>query len=1289
MKSTVKSSLATPSLFLERVQEIQLRLVGDDLSGRLVLDGLPPADLKAAGAVNDLLDHLVVQANGARRSSDLNTVVLSEELVDARAIAQVVAEIANATTPLEAARMALDAVRSAFGWAYGSFWTIDSASHSLVFAIESGAVNDQFARVTQEARFKEGVGLSGRAWKQRDLVFVPNLGEVQDCVRAPIALIAGVKAGICFPILVGGQVRGTMDFFALESITPSPNRLSSLRLVGRLVSAALERIEQNALAEQAAADFRAVSQVLEAVGAAATEAAAAQAALTAVKDAFGWAYASYWVVDADCSPSNADCSSSNKDRALRFSVEVGSVNEEFRRITQQARFAEGVGLSGRAWARRDLVFVADLAEVKDCVRAPAAQHAGVKSGVCLPIEVDGQVVATMDFFALETLSPSADRLEALRTIGRLVSASIARIRETQRQRDAAKDSDAVNRVLTAVGNAQSEEEVARIALETVRAAFGWAYGSYWTLDRKEKTLGFSTESGSVTEEFRRVTQRARFAKGEGLSGRAWRARDLYFVRDLGELTDCVRRESAQRAGVKSGVCFPILIGGEVAGTMDFFSLETLDPSAERLNALRSVGQLVSAAFDRIRDAALQADSTRDTAALNRALEAMGRAETVPHAIGTALEIVRDAFGWAYGSYWQVDPASQTLCFSQDSGTVNEEFRRVSAEARFREGEGVNGRAWRTRDLFFIEDLGTVTDCVRRDAAVRLGVKSGVAFPLVVQGKVLGTLDFFVTMTITPSPERLEAIRNVGRLVSRTIERIGAEERARREAAFQEQEVARLVINLDRMAAGNLQDIDASITASDEDTQAVAASFAKLNTCLATTSEAIQGLVADTARLATSAVAGDLKVRADASVHHGDFRQVVDGVNRALDAVIGPLDTAAAFVERISIGDIPPLITQTYQGDFDKLRNNLNALIESMHKVSHSADAVAQGDLTVEIVPRSERDQLMKSLAQMVASLTSTIGQIKTSAGEVASGSVALSTATTQLSEGASQQSAAAEQASSSMEQMVSNIRQNASNAEQTEKIAVQSATDAKESGRSVSDAVNAMKEIASKISIIEEIARQTNMLALNAAIEAARAGEHGKGFAVVAAEVRKLAERSQKAASEINQLSASTVKVAERAGEMLDRLVPNIEKTASLVQEISAASAEQQTGAEQINTALQQLQSVIQQNASGSEEMAATSEELSSQAEQMLSSIDHFQVNESEEQESSIQRLDRAVTARPSPSARPAPARVTVGARSAPVVAPNRRAAAPVRPASPPRKGGVTLDLLSGPDDLDKHYKRY
>jgi methyl-accepting chemotaxis protein len=188
-------------------------------------------------------------------------------------------------------------------------------------------------------------------------------------------------------------------------------------------------------------------------------------------------------------------------------------------------------------------------------------------------------------------------------------------------------------------------------------------------------------------------------------------------------------------------------------------------------------------------------------------------------------------------------------------------------------------------------------------------------------------------------------------------------------------------------------------------------------------------------------------------------------------------------------------------------------------------------------------------------------------------------------------------------------KQTSENARQTENIAQKAAADATESGQAVTEAVSAMKQIAAKISIIEEIARQTNLLALNAAIEAARAGEHGKGFAVVASEVRKLAERSQTAAGEISQLSSNTVVVAERAGRMLAKLVPDIQKTSELVQEINAAGAEQNTGAEQINKALQQLDQVIQQNASASEEMASTSQELSSQAEQLQAAISFFRVD--------------------------------------------------------------------------------
>jgi methyl-accepting chemotaxis protein len=180
---------------------------------------------------------------------------------------------------------------------------------------------------------------------------------------------------------------------------------------------------------------------------------------------------------------------------------------------------------------------------------------------------------------------------------------------------------------------------------------------------------------------------------------------------------------------------------------------------------------------------------------------------------------------------------------------------------------------------------------------------------------------------------------------------------------------------------------------------------------------------------------------------------------------------------------------------------------------------------------------------------------------------------------------------------------------ETEKIAVKTAEDAMEGGQAVNNTVLAMKDIAEKINIVEEIARQTNLLALNAAIEAARAGEHGKGFAVVAAEVRKLAERSQIAAGEISELSGSSVDIAEKAGELLDVIVPNIQKTAELVQEISAASKEQDAGAEQIGQAIGRLDQVIQQNAASAEEMASTSEELSSQAEQLQQMMEYFKID--------------------------------------------------------------------------------
>jgi methyl-accepting chemotaxis protein len=284
---------------------------------------------------------------------------------------------------------------------------------------------------------------------------------------------------------------------------------------------------------------------------------------------------------------------------------------------------------------------------------------------------------------------------------------------------------------------------------------------------------------------------------------------------------------------------------------------------------------------------------------------------------------------------------------------------------------------------------------------------------------------------------------------------------------------------------------------------------------------------------------------------------------------------------------------------------------AMRKGVSFATEISQGNLMVNlnINQKDEIGQLAFALQDMLRKLTSIVIDINAAARQVASGSQQLSSTSQQMSQGATEQASSVEEISSSMEEMTSNIKQNADNALQTEKIAQKSAQSAEDGGRAVMATVSAMKQIASKIGIIEEIARSTNMLALNASIEAARAGEYGKGFAVVASEVGKLAERSQKEAGEIIKLSADSVTIAERAGETINAMIPDIKRTAELVQEISAASNEQNSGAEQINSAIMQLDQVVQQNASASEESASMSEELASQAEQMQSTMDYFKVN--------------------------------------------------------------------------------
>ena len=326
-----------------------------------------------------------------------------------------------------------------------------------------------------------------------------------------------------------------------------------------------------------------------------------------------------------------------------------------------------------------------------------------------------------------------------------------------------------------------------------------------------------------------------------------------------------------------------------------------------------------------------------------------------------------------------------------------------------------------------------------------------------------------------------------------------------------------------------------------------------------------------------------------------------------------------------------------------------------------AKVISDGDLRETTVARTndEIGDLLRAQNDMVLKLREVVARVNQSARNVASGSGQMAYTSDALSQGASEQASSTEEASAAVEQMAANIKQSAENAQITEKIAMKSAEDARASGAAVSEAVQAMQTIADRIMIVQEIARQTDLLALNAAVEAARAGEHGRGFAVVAAEVRKLAERSQMAAAEISSLSTSTVRAAVSAGEMLQGLVPDIEKTAALVTEISLAARELATGSSQISLSIQQLDKVTQENTSAAEQLSASATELASQSEALAEAMSFFRAGE---ESGSV-----VVEARAPEEARPLP-----------------------RPkAAPQAEGGFDFDLGgASDDDLDARFKR-
>jgi methyl-accepting chemotaxis protein len=444
------------------------------------------------------------------------------------------------------------------------------------------------------------------------------------------------------------------------------------------------------------------------------------------------------------------------------------------------------------------------------------------------------------------------------------------------------------------------------------------------------------------------------------------------------------------------------------------------------------------------------------------------------------------------------------------------------------------------------------------------------------------------------------------------------------SSYQQVEIARVNTNLGKIATGNLE-VDLTLAPADNDTQETRALFATISDALGRSASAIHALVADASALSTSAVEGRLGTRADAAKHQGDFRKIIQGVNDTLDAVIGPLNVAAAYVDRIGKGEVPLKITDTYNGDFNTLKNSINACIDGLQGLVESNNVIqrmAQNDFTVQVVGNYQGvfEELGKATNETIVQMREALMQVQEGTIAIATASGEISMGNQDLSRRTEEQAANLEETASGLEQITSNVNLTADNAQSANQQAVKARQVAQDGGTAVAQVITAMESINASsakineiIGVVDEIAFQTNLLALNAAVEAARAGEQGRGFAVVAAEVRNLAKRSADAAKEIKVLIRESVaksqdgsKVAAHAGETIQEVVANVQRVTSLVAEIANATQEQSTGLNEINKAVVSMDEVTQQNAALVEEAAAAAETLDGQAHSLAEVVGRF-----------------------------------------------------------------------------------